>query len=137
MSSNPNYEQLLERIHQIHDLDKAESLLRWDRQVNMPPQGAQARTQQLTTLGRIRHNAFTSNEIGDLIEAASTELNGSGYDSNEASLIRYLRYDYNKSRKLPSEFVARNTKISNPFSPICAESGFNCPSASVTLRSGS
>jgi carboxypeptidase Taq len=86
--------------------------MRWDRQVNMPPGGRQSRTQQLTTLGRLLHTTFTSEKFGSLIDAAAEELNGTGYDSYEASLIRLLRYQYEKARKLPAEFVERRTRIS-------------------------
>jgi carboxypeptidase Taq len=113
MTPKNSFNNLLEQIYEIHDLEKASSLLRWDRQVNMPPGGSMARTQQLTTLSRIRHNSFTAEKMGDLIEAAADELNGTGYDSNEASLVRLIRYQYEKARKLPAEFVERRTQISN------------------------
>lgn len=112
MTKKSELDSLMDQVYTLHDLDKAEALLRWDRQVNMPPGGNQARTQQLTTLGQIRHASFTSNEMGDKIEAAAAELNGTGYDSNEASLIRYLRYHYEKARKLPAEFVKKRTEVS-------------------------
>ena len=108
-----NYNQLLEQVYEIHDLNKVSSLLSWDRQVNMPRKGSEARSQQLTTLSRIIHEKFTSDEMGDLIEAAAAELNGTHYNSNEASLIRLLQRNYADDRKLPSEFVARSTEISN------------------------
>jgi carboxypeptidase Taq len=113
MTPKTNFNTLLEQVYEIHDLDKVSSLMRWDRQVNMPPGGSEARTQQLMTLTRLSHNAFTSDEIGELLVGAAEELNGTNYDSTEASLIRLLQYKYDKSRKLPAEFVARRTKISN------------------------
>jgi carboxypeptidase Taq len=112
MTQKSKFNNLLEQVFTLNDLDKAEALLRWDRQVNMPPAGNPARTQQLTTLGQLRHASFTSSEMGDKIEAAAEELNGTGYDSNEASLIRYLRYQYEKARKLPAEFVKKRTEVS-------------------------
>ncbi len=105
------YEALLKKVHEIHDLGKASAVLSWDRQVNMPKAGAVARTQQLTTLSKLIHTMSTSDEMGEMIEAAATELKDANYDSNEASLIRYLRRSYEESRKLPPEFVARMSEV--------------------------
>ncbi|MCB8952198.1 MAG: carboxypeptidase M32 [Ardenticatenales bacterium] len=106
------FDILLEKVNELHDLQKALMLLSWDREVNMPAGGMPARTQQMTTLSRLIHTLQTSPEMGDLIENAAASLNDAAYDSFAASLIRYLRYDYEINTKLPSEFVARRTQIS-------------------------
>jgi carboxypeptidase Taq len=107
-----HYEALLEKVYEVHDLEKAGQLLAWDRQVNMPKAGTPARVQQMTTLRRLGHAFFVSDEMGELIEQSAAELDGADYDSNEASLIRYLRRTYEDARKLPVEFVARVTAVS-------------------------
>lgn len=106
------YETLLEKVYEIQDLTKAHYLLAWDREVIMPEAGAQERIQQMTTLSRLIHHLSTSDELGELIETAAADLNGAAYESNEASLIRYLRRTYKDARKLPAEFVARATEVS-------------------------
>lgn len=107
-----SYQALLEKVHEIHDLEKALALLHWDRETNMPKAGLSSRIQQTTTLSRLIHVMSTSDEMGELIEAAAAELDGAPYDSNEASLIRYLRRSYQDARKLPPEFVARVSEVS-------------------------
>lgn len=106
------YESLLTAVYEIHDLTKAQAVLMWDRETNMPKAGSKARTQQLTTLSRIVHEKSTSASFGELIEAAAAELNGSDYDSNEASLIRYLRRTYDDATKLSDDFVKRAAEVS-------------------------
>ena len=106
------YEQLVQKVNELHDLGKAQALLRWDREVNMPKAGDSIRIQQMTTLSRLIHQQETSDEVGELIEQAADELNGVTYESVEASLIRYLRRDYKNKCKLPLEFIARRSKIS-------------------------
>ena len=106
------YDILINKVHELDDLSKALSVLSWDREVNMPAAGTAARVQQMTTLSRLTHTMFTTDEMGELIEAAAAELNGAAYDSNEASMIRVLRRTYAESRKLPSEFVARVSEVS-------------------------
>ncbi len=105
------YETLLEKVYEINDLNKAAALLSWDREVNMPNAGTEARVQQLTTLSRLSHQLSTSDEMGAMIEDAAAELDGLGYDTNEASLIRLLRRSYEDARKLPSEFVVRASQV--------------------------
>ncbi len=106
------YEALLEKVYEINDIGKALAVLSWDKEVNMPPGGLTARIQQMTTLSRFNHMLSTSDEMGALIENAAAELNGAAYDSNEASLLRLLRRNYEEARKLPPEFVTRSAQVS-------------------------
>ncbi len=106
------YQALLDKVYEIHDLTKALSVLSWDKEVNMPPKGLEARVQQMTTLSRLTHTLSTSDEMGQLIEDAEAELKGADYDSNEASLLRYLKKSYDDARKVPPDFVARASELS-------------------------
>ena len=106
------YQKLLEQVYTLNDLGKAQAVLSWDKETNMPRAGLQARIQQMTTLGRLVHNMSTSDEMGELIETAAGELNGVAYDSTEASLIRILRRNYADARKIPTDFVVRSNQIS-------------------------
>ena len=38
----PKYAALLEKVYEIHDLNKATAVLSWDKEVNMPPAGLTA-----------------------------------------------------------------------------------------------
>jgi carboxypeptidase Taq len=107
-----HYETLLTRVHELDDLGKANALLQWDREVNMPAAGTPERIAQSTTLSSLIHRMSTSDEMGELIERAAAELNGANYDSDEAALIRLLRRNYADARKLPPEYVARSSRIS-------------------------
>ncbi|MFN2295415.1 MAG: carboxypeptidase M32, partial [Candidatus Promineifilaceae bacterium] len=106
------FEKLLEKVYEVHDLEKATAVLSWDRETNMPKAGITARIQQMTTLSRLSHSFFTADEMGELIEAAAVGMEDTPYDSNEASLIRLLRRQYENARKLPSEYVTRVSEIS-------------------------
>jgi len=106
------YQKLLEHVHELNDLGKAAALLYWDREVYMPRGGTAERIAQLTTMSSLIHRMSTSDEAGERIENAATELDGAPYDSNEASLIRLLRRTYADARKLPAKYVARSAAIS-------------------------
>lgn len=106
------YEQLLAKVQELDDLNKAGSLLAWDREVNMPRGGTAERIAQMTTLSSLSHRMFTADEMGELIENAAAELGGADYDSNQAALIRLLKRTYADARCLPAEFVERSSAVS-------------------------
>lgn len=112
------YQTLLNKVNQIHDLEKAAQLLGWDRQVIMPKAGNDIRVQQMATLQKLIHDMFTADEFGQMIEDAAVETADLPYDSNEASLIRYLQDEYTDRRKLPADFIARRAEISGKATPI-------------------
>lgn len=91
------------RLKDVKNLSHAANVLDWDQQVYMPPGGAEARAEQLATLNRIAHEIFTADEIGQLLqELAQADF---PYDSDEASLVRVVKREYDKARKLPPELV--------------------------------
>ena len=107
-----HYQTLLARVNELDDLNKANGVLYWDREVNMPAAGSAERTAQMTTLSSLIHRMATADEMGELIERAAAELDGADYDSNEASLIRLLRRNYEDARKLPQDYVIRSSAVS-------------------------
>ncbi len=99
--------ELKDRLIEINDLESAASLLRWDQTTYMPPGGAAARARQLATLGRLAHEKFTDPAIGKLLEELRPYEESLPYDSDEASLIRVTRRDYEKAIKVPPAFMAQ------------------------------
>ena len=60
--------ELRQHLGEIEDLRTTSELLFWDQTVMMPPAGGPVRAEQLTTLQRISHELFVSDEIGALLE---------------------------------------------------------------------
>jgi carboxypeptidase Taq len=98
--------QLKARLAEIHDINKAAALLSWDQQTYMPRGAVGARAEQLATLSRLAHAMFIDDATGRLLDAAAPLAERLPYDSDEASLVRVARRDYERARKLPSDFVA-------------------------------
>lgn len=117
----PEYHALLEKVYEINDLNKAQAVLSWDKEVNMPPLGLAARVQQMTTLSRLTHTMSTSDEMGQLIEDAAASLNGAAYDSSEASLLRLLKKNYEDARKVPSDYIIRAAQLSGKAHAVWAQ----------------
>jgi carboxypeptidase Taq len=103
-------ERLKERLGEIHDLNCAESVLSWDQQVNMPPGGGEQRAQHLSTLNRLIHSKFTSEETLKVLDEAEPETASLPEDHDDRCLIRVARRDYERARKLPTDFVAAWTR---------------------------
>src|SRR5439155_13509993 len=94
----------------IHDLNKVSSLLNWDQQVMMPPRGAPVRAEQMATVGRMAHELFIAPEIGRLLDDLRGYEESLPYASDEASLIRVTRNDYDKARRIPADLRAEMTR---------------------------
>ena len=92
------FQELKNRLAEIHDLNMAASVLGWDMQTYMPPGGAQARAEQMATLQGMSHAKFSSDEIGQLLDDLKPYEASLPYDSNEASLIRVARREYERQR---------------------------------------
>ncbi len=100
------FEELKGHLAQVYDLGRAARLLSWDQQTMMPSGGAAARAEALATLGRLAHERFTSNEVGELLDRLRPYEESLPSDSDEASLIRVVRRDWTKARKVPAELRA-------------------------------
>jgi carboxypeptidase Taq len=94
---------LRERLAEISDLYRSMGVLSWDQKVTMPALGHPARAEALATLGRIAHEKFVDDEIGRLLEALRPLEESLEYDSDDASLVRVTRRDWEKQRRVPTE----------------------------------
>ncbi|MBE9508014.1 MAG: carboxypeptidase M32, partial [Chloroflexi bacterium] len=92
---------------EINDLESAVGLLHWDQNTYMPPGGAPARARQIATLERLAHEKFTDASLGKLLDDLRPYEESLSYDSDEASLIRVTRREYERAVKVPPSFVAR------------------------------
>jgi carboxypeptidase Taq len=92
---------LRDRLAVISDLGRAAGVLAWDQRVTMPPNGTQSRADSLATLSRIIHELFTDDAIGSLLAELEPHAESLPYDSDDASLIRVTRRDWEKARRVP------------------------------------
>ena len=111
--SNNNFTALKTRLAEVYDLNKVAALLSWDESVTMPRGGAQARAEQTATIGRLAHELFVAPEVGRMLDDLQTYEQSLPYDSDEASLIRVTRYDYEKARKVPTELRSDMARVAS------------------------
>ena len=104
--TDPKVQQLKARLAEIDDLKSAAAVLHWDQATYMPPGGAPAHARQMGTLQRLAHEKFTDSAIGKMLDELRPYEESLPYDSDEASLIRVARRDYEKAVKVPASFTA-------------------------------
>jgi len=105
-------------LAEVTDLNRAAMVLEWDQETYMPPGGVQGRAEQLSTLLTLSHVKFTSDEVGKLIEDLEDELASAPFDSDDASIVRVTRRDYDQARKLPPELVAEIARAGSVARPV-------------------
>jgi carboxypeptidase Taq len=93
-------------LAEVTDLHRAALVLDWDQETYMPPGGVENRAEQASTLSELAHRRFTSDDVGRLLEEAEGAVSGRPFDSDDASLVRVARRDYEQARKLSPELVA-------------------------------
>jgi carboxypeptidase Taq len=98
---------LKQRLHEISDLNAAGDVLNWDQATYMPEGGATTRGRQLATLHRLAHERAVAPALGTLIDALARHGESLPYDSDDASLIRVARREYQKNIKVPPDHIAR------------------------------
>ena len=103
--------QLKSIIHEVTDLQLATGLLGWDQQVYMPSAGALERGEQMGTLSRLAHQRFISDEVGRLLEDLQPYAAQLDPDSDDACLLRVLRRQYDKNKRVPVSHVVEFAEV--------------------------
>ena len=100
-------DELLQRLAEVADLERAGVLLGWDQETCMPLAGAEGRGEVRATVGRLAHERFIDDRVGELLDAAQPR------DELEADVVRVARRDYDKARRVPGELVAEIARASS------------------------
>lgn len=101
------FDVLLNRLGRIHDLSSAASVLEWDQETYMPSGAAEARALQITTLREMAHEMLVSDETVGLLERCESDADVVGDERFGAPLLRVLRRDLDRNRRIPASLVAR------------------------------
>lgn len=92
-------------LAEVSDLQYAAALLEWDQQCYMPDGGGETRGYQLSTLQRLAHERFTSDEVGGLLEDCAALVKDLDPDSNDARLVKVTNRLYDKRTRVPASLV--------------------------------
>jgi carboxypeptidase Taq len=97
--------RLKSRLARVTDLSYAASVLSWDQETMMPAGGAAARADQIATLQSLAHRYFTDDEVGALLAELAPWAASLPQGSDEASIVRVRRRDYDRLVRVPTELV--------------------------------
>ncbi|MCI0550887.1 MAG: carboxypeptidase M32 [Anaerolineae bacterium] len=98
-------QDLKTRLLEVGDLNHINALLGWDQTTYMPPGGAEARGRQSALMARMAQEKFIDKKIGKLLDDLRSYEESLPYDSDDASLIRVSRREYERALKVPPEFI--------------------------------
>jgi carboxypeptidase Taq len=110
-SAEADLRELKQRLLEIRDCAAAAGLLHWDQATYMPKGAAAARARQSATLDRLTHEMSIAPELGRLLERLAPYGETLPYDSNDASLIRIARRNFEKAIRVPAHHVARASAL--------------------------
>jgi carboxypeptidase Taq len=117
-NTSDKLQELKAILAEVTDLSRAAAVLEWDQETYMPPGGVESRSEQLSTLVRLSHVRFISDDVGRLLGELEDELGGRPFDSDEASLLRVTRRDYDQARKLPPDLIAEAARAGSVARPV-------------------
>ncbi len=126
MTTEAAYTELVARLKRAHILGTVNGLLAWDEQVNLPPDSADIRAEQLAAMADLHHAAASDPRIGELMtqlekaagpavppyqdRAAGPAAASDGLTPDQRVVLRYGRRDYDRVTKLPAEFVSEKAR---------------------------
>jgi carboxypeptidase Taq len=94
------------RMAELTDLGRIHSMLFWDQNTMMPPNGAAARADHSATLEVISHNKLIDSEIGRLVEALEPWAESEDPDADAVRLIAAVKRDHEKAVRVPTGLAA-------------------------------
>ncbi|MBI3537634.1 MAG: carboxypeptidase M32 [Chloroflexi bacterium] len=107
------WNDLKTRLAQVTHLRHASAVLGWDQETYMPENGAGARAEQLALVNKIAHELFVAPEVGNWLAELQDASANLDFASDEASLIRVTRREYDKLRRVPAELVEEISRVSS------------------------
>jgi len=101
--------EFIRRIQrEIFSLNGTVALLDWDQKTYMPTWGARERADQISLISRLIHEKTTCEKLFRHVEKLWGRLEE--LDNREQVIVKRLRRDVEKARKIPSDFVERLSK---------------------------
>jgi carboxypeptidase Taq len=104
-------QKMIDLAGEISDLGRIGALMEWDQQVYMPSGGAEERGLQSSVIGKLIHEKFTSDEVGNLITDLADEVGDLEADTDEARSIKAAKRLYEKQTKVPLPMLMEQIQV--------------------------
>jgi carboxypeptidase Taq len=105
------YAELLAHLRETALLASCSHVLGWDEQTNLPPQGAELRSNQMALLAGLAHERATAPRLGELFEELSRSPDAFAPESVEAANLREARRAYERALRLPRRLVEELSRV--------------------------
>jgi len=102
------YDKYVSKMQKVADINHAIAVLSWDKEVNLPKEGAVHRSQQIATLAGLSHQEFTDKNFGSLLQRLS---HMKSLSTKEKKNITVTTEAYQKSTKFSEAFIIRKSKV--------------------------
>lgn len=106
-SKNKQYQNFKNQLEKIADLRYSLSVMSWDMEVNMPPEGSQYRGRQISTIEGLAHQMFTEEQFGKLLSDLKT---GDDLSDIERTNVKQTFKSYEKATRFDYDFVVKRSK---------------------------
>jgi carboxypeptidase Taq len=113
VNTKDNIEQLKSRLKEIANIGHASSLLSWDREVNMPDNGAEHRAEAASELSGLIHQKTLALDEDGLLSGLNQARENGQLNSDEAVIVREVWRRYEREAKLPEEFVRNLSQLTS------------------------
>jgi carboxypeptidase Taq len=97
------YDELCSRQTRLYRLNHLNAICDWDRAVNMPPGGNEARASATAEIAKILHEMLTEPVLDNLINRAQHEVLGSCQEANLREMKRLQR----REKALPEHLISK------------------------------
>jgi carboxypeptidase Taq len=114
MSHSDTYERFRSRVERLTYVGDAAGLLNWDQQVMMPEGGTPARSKQQSALSALRHDLLTDDDLAGWL----ADLETADLDADQAAVVREIRREHDRARRVPEELVQRVSEATSEALPV-------------------
>ncbi len=110
MTASAAYDKLLAQLQRIHHLRTVAGLLGWDEQVNLPPDSADLRGEQMALMAELEHEARSAAVIGEALGVLESPAAADRLDDAQRVVVREARRDHDRVTRLSAAFVAEKAR---------------------------
>jgi len=103
--SMSTYNKFIELTKEVSVLRSIESLLDWDQECNMPPEGVKDRSLQLASITTMIHEKLTSKTMAFYLSELKREGNFENLSPEQQANVREMAWEYHRASAIPSKLV--------------------------------
>ncbi len=103
--------QFREKLLELAYLQSTLCVLEWDKLVNVPKEGQEARTAASAYLTTLRHKKLVSPEFEGTLMQAKELMDSGALEPDECCIVRETLRGFEKEKRLPTEFVTELARV--------------------------